>query len=548
MSLTLIDLLIIVLYLIGIASIGLYVSRGQKTVRKFFTADRTIPTWAVTFTLMATVVSSATFVGHPGTAFEKGMILLIPHLMLPLLLIVVAIWVVPFYRRIVKMSAYEFVGERFGMGGRIYTSFGFLLDRTFDLGVTLLTTAIALYVLTGWDPLVVILGIGVFTTLYTMIGGITAVAWTNVVQGIFICISSIIILLRILFAPEIGNPGAIISTAWEAGKYNVGNLDISFQTLFDPGTPTLWIFLIAYMVQWGRRYVTDQHLVQHYLIAKTDAAASRGAFLGACALAPIFLIFMFIGASFYGFFELLPNDPGPIKSDEVMPYFLMNYIPTGIVGLILAAILAASMSSISADLNAVATVLTNDYFNNVFKSASDKVQLLFGRFMVVFGGSCAIFIAILLIPSEGAAPVMERAITIATILSAGTFGLFALGFMTEKATRLGCYTGIVCCVLYTVWALLTVPGQLGNRILDLGFNFNMNPILIGVGGHFVLFTVGYVTSLIFGGYRPENVSNYTIYELHKRRKAGEIETIIPILKEGKSKEEKDDSTPPDKQS
>jgi len=539
MSLTFIDLLIIVVYLIGIGSIGLYVSRGKKTVRKFFTADRSIPTWAVMFTIMATVISSATFVGHPGTVFERGMILLIPHLMLPVLLIGVSIWVVPFYRRIVKMSAYEFVGERFGLGGRVYTSFGFLLDRTFDLGVTLLTTAIAIYVLTGWNPVFVILGLGVFTTLYTMIGGITAVAWTNVVQGIFICISSLIILFRVLFAPEIGDPGAIIATAWEAGKYTIGNLDFSFATLFDKGTPTLWIFLIAYMIQWGRRYVTDQHLVQHYLIAKTDAAASRGAFMGACALAPIFTIFMFIGASFYGFFELLPNDPGPAKPDEVMPYFLMNYIPTGLVGLILAAIMAASMSSISADLNAVATVLTNDYFKTVFKKATDTAQLLFGRFMVIFGGASAMTIAVLLIPTEGAAPLMERAITIATILSAGTLGLFTLGFLTEKATRRGCYIGIVACVLYTVWALLSNANDEGERIVDFGFNWELNTILIGVGGHIVLFVTGYVTSLIFGGHRPENVGEYTIYELRRRRKRGEIETVIPLIHEGKKEKEED---------
>ncbi len=517
MSLKLLDFIIIIVYLIGIASIGLYVSRGQKTVRKFFTADRSIPTWAVMFTIMATVVSSATFVGHPGTVYEKGMILLIPHLMLPVLLIVISIWIVPFYRHVVRMSAYEFIGERFGMGGRIYTSFGFLLDRTFDLGVTLLTTSIALYVLTGWNPVAVILGLGFFTTIYTMAGGITAVAWTNVVQGIFISVSAVLILLRILFAPEIGDPGAIIQTAWEAGKYSIGNLDMSPATIFDRGTPTLWIFLLAYMVQWGRRYVTDQHLVQHYLIAKTDKAASRGAFLGACALAPIFLIFMFIGGSFYGFFELLPNDPGPATPDEVMPYFLMHYIPTGVVGLILAAILAASMSSISADLNAVATVLTNDYFSNIFKNTTEKTKLLFGRFMVFCGGLAAATIAILLVPTEGSTPLMERAITIATILSAGTLGLFALGFLTEKSTRRGAYIGIGVCVVYTIWALLSQADADGNRLVNFGINWNLNPILIGVGGHLILFFSGLIASLIFGGHRPENVGRYTIYELKRIR-------------------------------
>jgi len=522
MKLSILDILIVVAYLAGIASIGLYVSRGMRTTRKFFTADRSIPTWAVTFTLMATIVGSGTFVGHPGTSYEKGMILFLPHMLLPLVLIIVSIWIVPFYRRVVKMSAYEYVGQRFGLTSRIYTSFGFLADRTFDLGVTLVTTGIALYVFTGWEPIYVILGVGTFTLIYTMIGGITAVAWTNVAQGIILSGGALLILGRVLFAPEISDPIGIIKSSWGAGKYSFGSWEFSWRMLFDRETTTIWIFFFAYFIQWSRRYITDQHIVQHYLIAKTDKAASRGAFLGALSCLPIFFTFMFIGGSFYGFFDLMPGDSGPLQPDEVMPYFLSHYIPSGVLGLILAAILAAAMSSVSADLNSIATVLTTDYFGNIWPKASEKIKLLFGRFMVVAGGLLASTIAVMLLPKDGSEPLMQRAITIATIISGGTLGLFLLGFLTRRATRTGAYAGIAACLIFTTWALLSKPDGAGSRMVNFGFNWEMNTILIGVFGHFVLFGIGYLVSRIFGGYRPENVASLTIRELHNKRIEGEI--------------------------
>jgi len=506
-----IDLLVLIAYLAGMAGIGIYLSRGVQTTRQFFTADRTMPTWVVTFTLMATIIGSGTFVGHPGTAFEHGLILLLPQLSLPLVLVFVARWVVPFYRRVVQMSAYEYINRRFGFGSRLYSSLGFLGDRSFDLAVTLVTTGIALYVFTGWPPLTVILCVGLFTVFYTMIGGIAAVAWTNVAQGIILSGAALFILGRVLLAPEIGDPAAIIRESYVAGKYSLGSWDLRWASLFEPGTPSLWILFFAYAIQWSRRYVTDQHIVQHYLIAESDRAASRGAFFGALACLPVFAIFMFIGGSLHGFFALHGGDPGPVRPDEVMPYFLAHYIPAGAIGLILAAILAAAMSSVSADLNSIATVLTTDYFTPFRPQSSEKVRLLFGRGMVLAGGVVATIGAILLIPDEGSAPVMLRAIVIATIISGGSLGLFSLGFFTRCATRTGAYAGIAACLLFTAWALLSQADSQGVRIVDFGLNWTMSPILVGILGHFILFIVGYVVSVALGGHRPADVEDLTFW-------------------------------------
>jgi SSS family solute:Na+ symporter len=512
-SLNLIDLIVIAIYFLVIAGIGFYATRGQRTSEQYFVAGRSIPMWAVAFTIMATIISTGTFVGHPGTAYQKGLILLVPHLLVPFVLLAVAKVVVPFYRRVVRMSAYEYIGQRFGLGGRFYTSFGFLADRIFDLGVTLVTTALAINVLTGWDLKMVILGVGVFTVLYTMAGGMEAVVWTDVVQGVVLMLGGLFVLGRLLFAPEAGAPFAVVGETWRAGKLTLGSWDLSLATFTDPKLTTTWLFCLAYAVQWTRRYATDQHIVQRYLVAKSDEAASRAAFVSAMLCVPVFVTFMFAGACLAGFFSLA-NVPPPPVADSAMPYFLAHYMPVGLLGLVVAAILAAAMSTVSADLSSVGTVLTTDYFLHFRPQASDRARLLCGRVMIMAAGALTVVAAWLLLPDKHSAPLMERVILIASILSGGTLGLFCLGFLTRTATRQGCYIGVACCAVFTAWAILTEPRH---RVIDLGFNFPLNPILIGVCGHLVLFGTGWIASRIVGGDLPPEVERLTYFGLKKYR-------------------------------
>jgi SSS family solute:Na+ symporter len=266
-------------------------------------------------------------------------------------------------------------------------------------------------------------------------------------------------------------------------------------------------------VQWTRRYATDQHIVQRYLVAKTDEAASKAAFWSAMLCVPVFVTFMFAGACLAGFFSLV-NVPPPPVADSAMPYFLAHFMPVGLLGLVVAAILAAAMSTVSADLSSVGTVLTTDYFQHFYPNASDRARLLCGRVMIAFGGALTVVAAWLLLPEKDSAPLMERVIMIASILSGGTLGLFCLGFLTRTATRQGCYIGVAGCAVFTAWAILTEPR---NRVLDLGFNFPLNPILIGICGHVVLFGTGWLASRVVGGDRPADVERLTFFGLKKFR-------------------------------
>jgi SSS family solute:Na+ symporter len=506
------DYIVIAVYFLVIMSIGLAVSRRQKkTTEDYFVASRRIPAWAVAFTLMATLIGSSTVVGHPATVFQNGMVLLLGHLSLLVVLLIVAKWIVPFYRNTVKMSAYEYIGRRFGFGGRIYSSLGFLADRVLDLGQTLLFTAIPIKVMTGWDLSTTILVAGFVTVLYTAIGGVEAVVWTDVVQGVMLLAAPLLILWRLLFAPEAGPPGAVVGDAWRAGKFHLGSFDLSLSNLTSAVVTSQWLYLVQYTINWGRRYIADQHMVQRYLLARTDREASRGAFWNALMCVPIWVGFMFVGACLAGYYSL--TDPEQYKKllenpTDIVPLFMIHKMPVGLIGAIVAAILAASMSSIAGDLNAVSTVVTTDYFANLFPRSSDRTRLMFGRVMVVIAGMIAAFTGLILVPEKSdAKSVMERTVTIAAILSGGTLGLFCLGFLTTRATRQGCYVGIIACLIFTAWGVLTSGSK---PIVSMGrYGFHLNPILIGICGHFVLFGVGYLTSIVIGGYRPGDVEQLT---------------------------------------
>ena len=492
------DVAVLVFYFIGIVALTIKATKRNQTADDYFVAGRSMPAWAVAMAMMAALISSNTLVGHPATSYQKGLILLLGSFTLPLVLVFVAKVIVPFYRNVVGMSAYEYLGARFGVGGRLYASCCFIGDRLFDVGVTMLTTAVPICVMTGWDLQTVILWMAVFTVAYTMIGGMEAVVWTSVAQGVVFVAAAFIILARLLFAPECGPFGAVVGAAWDAGKFSLGDFDFSWASLFEADLTTQWLLLVAYTANWARRYIADQHMVQRYLIAKSDAEASRGALWNGLLCVPVWAVFMVIGSLLYGYYALSGATP-PSVSDEVVPHFILNHLPSGIIGLMLAAILAASMSSISPDLNSISTAFTADIVGHFRPDLSDRARLLSGRLGVALFGLLAIAVALVMAPKGGAATIMERAVTVAAILSGGMLGLFFLGFFTRRATRQGCYAGLAACAVFTAWGTLT-SGKA--PIIDLGLNFPLNPIFIGILGHLVVFGVGSAGSVAFGGPVP----------------------------------------------
>jgi SSS family solute:Na+ symporter len=494
-----IDYAVVAAYFLVVAAIGLWAARRRKrTTDEYFLADRSMPGWVVGFAVVGTVISSVSFVALPGATFARNWWLIVPNLTVPLVLLFAVRYVVPFYRRVVRMSSYEYLEQRFGYFARLYGSAGFLLLRTIDLSFTLLLTSIAVEVITGWDIRLVIVGIGAFTVLYTLIGGIEAVVYTDVLQGLVLAAGALTIVLIVLFRPE-GGPAAVVSTAYGGGKFGLGDFSFGWDGLFG-AEPTFWILALSGVLHFGRAYMTEPNMVQRYLIARSDREAKRGVLAGALSCLPIWLTFAFIGSCMWAFYQTMQQALPPEvlqKPDNILPYFINTQLPVGLVGLILAAILSSCNSSVSSDLNSVGTVVTQDYFVRARPKSSERSRLLFGRCAVAVMGLLCVILANVLISARAKA-LVELIVTLGMIFSGGMLGLFALGFLSKRATRRGAYIGTAVCLAFILWATVTGPLK-----VNLGLNFNMHPIMIGVFSHFILFGSGYVASLLFGGYRPE---------------------------------------------
>lgn len=499
------DYLVVLVYLAVIVGMGVYFSRKQNSTDEYFAGRRNIPAWALGMSLLATLISSVTFLAYPGEGYASNWIRLVQGIMVPIVLLGIIWFIVPCYRRIVGLSAYEYFEKRFGYMARLYSSLAFILAHFSKMGTVFYLLALAISKMTGYDTYTVILVVGILTVLYTLLGGIEAVVWSDVIQGFMLITGGLICLWVLLFRPEEG-PSAIIQRAWESNKMSTGPYDVNFTKL------TFIVMALNGIFYAIQKYGTDQTVVQRFLAAKSDKAAIKASLMGTLLCVPIWTLFMFIGTCLWSYYQSPGFSlPEGIKADAVFPYFIMTELPAGVTGLILAALIAAAMSSLDSDLNCLAAVGVSDYYRRFKPESSDKQCLKIGRIIVVLCGIFAMGVAFWYVQSGGT-NVLKTVFTLYAIFSGGIAGLFVLAFFTKRANTKGLYVGIAACVLFTGYALLT-----SNGFVDLGrYNFTHHKYMLGVYSHLVLFVAGYIASFFF---KPDkDVRDMTFYGWLERRK------------------------------
>ena len=322
------DITIVVAYLGAIGSLGIYLSRRQKTTDDYFLAGRRVPGWIVGFSVLGTIVSSATFVGHPSNSFRTDLWEIPRHVAVPIVMFIVARYLVVFYRRKVRMTAYDYLEQRFNYFARAYGALTFIVSRIADVSVTYYFLAVAIAYMTDWSIWRVILVMGIVTLIYTLLGGVQAVVWTDVIQGVLLVVGGIICLSVVLSQPAAG-PAAVISKAWEGGRMGLGNWEFSLTE--NNG----WLYVLGGVITAVKLCACDQNMVQRYLLARSDREAVRAATFGAAACLPVWLIFMLLGAFLWAFYEITPNQLPPEvveRGDFLVPHFIRNQIPPRPVG------------------------------------------------------------------------------------------------------------------------------------------------------------------------------------------------------------------------
>ncbi|WP_439132703.1 sodium:solute symporter, partial [Polaribacter sp.] len=422
-----IDIIVFFIYIAGIALFGGSFFKKNKTSSSYTLGNKDIPSWVVTMSIFATFVSSISYLALPGNAFQSNWNALVFSLSLPIATLIAVKYFVPLYRKINSPSAYTFMEQRFGAWARIYVSLCYLLTQLMRIGTILYLLALTLNAITGWDITTIIIFTGLIVAVYSMLGGITAVLWTDAIQGVILIIGAFACIGFIFYnMPE--GPSQIFNIANENDKFSLGSFDL------DLSKPTFWVVLIYGVFINLQNYGIDQNYVQRYMVLKSDKEAQKSALIGGLIYLPISALFLFIGTSLFAYYnsaEVLPDTLQDIsKADRVFPHFIVNALPPGLTGLMIASIFAAGMSTISTSFNSSATVFLTDYYNKYFKKdATDKkrMQVLYISSVIISIIGIAIAIAMINVKSA-----LDAWWKLSSIFSGGMLGLFLLGIFSKS--------------------------------------------------------------------------------------------------------------------
>lgn len=505
-SLPIIDIAVIIIYMLAMVLVGVWYSRKNKSAEQFTKASGLIPGWAVGISLYATFLSSNTFLGVPGKAFGSDWNALVFSLSMPIAAIVAAKYFVPFYRQAGGVSAYSHLEHRFGPWARTYAMICFLLTQIARMGSIFFGIALSLQALTGYGMATIMIVMGICIVLYTVLGGIEAVIWTEVAQAILLTLGALLV-LYLVFTNVEGGMSEIIRVGVEDGKFSLGSFDSDFIN------SSFWVILLYGFFINLNNFGMDQNYVQRYHTATSEKEAARSIWLCVYMYVPISFIFFIIGTSLYAYYgqhtelaemlklqvatERLPSTAGQAEisalaqsltsadfGDKVMPHFMVTMIPVGLAGLVISAILAAAMSTISSGMNASATVFTEDIYKRYFNKNSSNKQTLNVLFIstAVFG----IVGIIAGIGMIGVQSILDIWWQLSGIFAGGMLGLFLLGLISKRAGNKDAVAGVVAGVLAILW--MTFSYLLPTEYEMLKYPLHANMII--VIGTLVIYLVG----------------------------------------------------------
>jgi solute:Na+ symporter, SSS family len=517
LNLSFLDLVVLAGYLGGMALMGVWFSRKNTSTEEYFVGGRSFPGWAIGLSMVGTSISSVTFLAFPGDAYKTGWLRFLPNLMLPVAILIAAYVFLPFFRRGNLTTAYEYLESRFGPSVRLYAAAAFIIGQLFRVSIILYLISLVVHEMTGLDPTLCIFVGGVFVAFYTVVGGIDAVVWTDVIQTIVLVVGGLICMVYIVGHLP-GGLGEIFSVASEHGKFALAEVNNgvaeapSWGLSFSEKTITMMLLLglMAYLTE----YCSNQNIVQRYVATKSTKEARRAMFICAATSVPIWAFFMFLGTSLYVYYQAFP-DPraaemltGVRKAEQVLPYFIMTQLPPGVAGLVIAAALAAAMSSLDSSINAISTVGVVDiYRRHLVKTQADSHYLKAAWGIATFAAVFMIGGAIVLAKLE-TRTLQDTATIIASLLAGGMLGVFFIGFFTRRGDARSVWLGIACSFTFTLWTVVAKhrPGVLPEALavpFDLYYT--------GLIGNVIMFIIGYLGGVLLPA-KPRDLTRLTVWD------------------------------------
>jgi solute:Na+ symporter, SSS family len=476
MQLRALDLIIIVAYLAGVLLVGWHFSRKQKNIRDYFLSDRDVPWWAIAASIVATETSVVTFISVPAFAYASAsgvggnftFLQLVTGYMIGRIIIVILF--IPLYFRGELFTVYQILDQRFGGRVKRVAASLFIVTRSFADGVRIYATALPLAVLTGWADWKSILLIGLVMIVFTYLGGIMAVIWIEVIQLAIYNLGAIVAAVVLLNLIK-GGWSEVVAVGHEFGKFQLLDFTADLGRSY-----TFWAGVIGGAFLTTATHGTDQYMVQRYLCAKNSRQATVALLASGAVVFAQFIMFLLIGVMLFVFYRQQPALPEGITADRVFSHFIVNELPVGVVGLVIAAMLAAAMSS---SLNAIASTTLTDFYQPLL--ARDKPEshyMKVSRVLTAFWGVVQIAAAFYMIGKDKR--IVDTVLAIASFTNGPVLGLFLLSTLTRRVRQTGALVGVLAgiAVITYVWARMNVSFQWY--------------VLIG---SMVTFVVGYTASL-----------------------------------------------------
>lgn len=499
---------VVVAYLLGNLALGYFLGRRIESAADYQLGTRMAPWWAIGISVIATYVSALSFLGGPAWAYGDGMAALAIHLNYPIVIFVVVVVFLPFFYNSGVASIYDYLERRFGVASRSVMSILFLVTQTITTASILTATAVVITFATGIDVRTSIILMTAIVLVYTMMGGMNAVIWTDVLQGGILFIGAGIVLWSLLNA--VSPLSNALDTLALAGKLDPINTDLDFTI-----PPTIWAGVFAMTLFHITVYGANQMMVQRALAAKNIGDAKKSYLMMGYAAFFIYFLFFFIGALLYVFYEGKPFE----QPNEIILVFAQTLGIPGLMGVLAAAVLSASMSSLSSAFNSLATISVTDFYQRFYKTeASDEHYLGVSRVFTVFWGLAAIPIAFAFIGSGGS--ILERLTEVASYFVGAKLAMFFLGFFSKHTTEKGLLVGVV-----AGFAILLLVTN-GVPFTDIGPANVAWPWYVVIGGG-VNISVSWGASLALTGFQKE---------WHEQTVSGQLkrfrEQNIPQAKDG----------------
>lgn len=533
--------------------IGFYFYRRTRSIDGFTTGNRSLPGWVCGLSIFATYLSSISYLALPGKSFAGNWNAFVFSLSIPFVTLIAVRWFLPYYRESGELSAYALLEKRFGAWARVYCSLFYLLTQVARIAVVLYLMALPMQVIFGWDIYTILVVTGIVVTAYALLGGIVAVIWADAIQAI-VLISGAGICLVVMLADIPGGIGQVMEVAQEHNKFSLGSFGPS---LF---APTFWVVLLYGIAENLRNFGIDQSYIQRYIASKSDKEARRSLWLGGLLYVPVSAVFFFIGTALYVYYganttSTLPAHTGIAATavapataggdlsevrdvvarqrllqqgarlsepdlavrqaqlaselaleavgDRVFPHFIATSLPAGLTGLLIAAIFAAAMSTVSTSLNSSATLLLTDYFKRFFNRNAGETQSM----VVLYAGTLAwgmlgTGLALALVRLTESA--LDIWWTFAGIFGGGMTGIFLLSLISRRAGKPAAITGVSLGVVVILW--MSIPKLM--RILNPEIATDyfsgkwwacpFHAFMVNVFGTLTIVLVGHLVSVLHG--------------------------------------------------